>query len=76
MILDHAHPISPWVIKWLILYLFFISGMKITFVLLRPTAFNVYKYLICIAALLFNSYAANLINFAASTSAFADKILL
>ena len=55
MILDHAHPISPWVIKWLILYLFFISGMKITFVLLRPTAFNVYKYLICIAALLFNS---------------------
>ncbi len=41
--------INPWVIKWFILYLFFIWGMKITFVLLLPTDFKVYKDLICIA---------------------------
>jgi len=50
--------------------------MKITFVLLLLTVLSVYKYLICIAAFEFNSSAASLINFADSTSAFADIILL
>lgn len=50
--------------------------MKITFVLLLPTYFKVSKYLICMAALLFNSSAAILINLAESTSALAEIILL
>lgn len=33
----------PWVMRWLILSLFFSSGMKITFVLLLPTCFSVYR---------------------------------
>lgn len=67
---------SPWVMRWLTLSLFFISGMKMTLVLLRPTCFKVYKYLICMAALLFSSSAASLISLADSTSALADMILL
>lgn len=47
-----------------------------TLVLLFPTVFNVSKYLICIAAFEFNYYAACLISFADSTSAFAEIILL
>jgi hypothetical protein len=31
----------PWVMRWFIRSLFFISGMKITFVLARPTCFSV-----------------------------------
>lgn len=50
--------------------------MKITFVLLFDTVFNVSKYLICIAAFEFSSSAACLISFADSTSALADMILL
>ena len=68
--------IKPWVIKCCILSLFFISGMKITFVLLLPTVFRVSKYLICIAAFEFSSSAACLISLADSTSAFAERILL
>lgn len=59
-----------------ILSLFFISGINMTFVLLLPTVFKVYRYLICIAALELSSYAACLINLADSTSAFAEIILL
>lgn len=66
----------PCVIRWLILSLFFMSGMKITLVLLLPTCFRVYKYRICIAALLLSSSAAILISLAASTSARAEIILL
>jgi hypothetical protein len=47
-----------------------------TFVLLLLTIFNVYKYLICIADLVFSSSAASLINFADYTSARAEIILL
>ena len=47
-------PMRPWVMRWLILSLFFMSGMKTTFVLALPTAFRVYRYRICIAALLFS----------------------
>lgn len=57
-------------------YLFFISGMKITFVLLLPTCFKVSRYLICIAALVLSSSAASLISLADSTSARAEMILL
>lgn len=56
--------IKPWVIKCCILCLFFISGMKITLVLLLPTVLRVSKYLICIAALELSSSAASLINLA------------
>jgi len=47
-----------------------------TLVLLLPICLRVYRYLICMAALELSSSAANLINLAASTSAFADMILL
>lgn len=62
--------------RWLMRSLFFISGMKITFVLLRPTCFRVYRYRICMAAFEFSSSAAILISLADSTSAFAEMILL
>lgn len=68
--------INPWVIRWLIRSLFFISGMKMTFVLLRPTCLRVSRYLICMAAFVFSSSAAILISFADSTSALAEMILL
>ena len=71
---DHA--MSPCVMRWLILSLFFISGMKITRVLLFPICFSVSRYRICMAAFEFSSSAARRISFAASTSACADMILL
>lgn len=67
---------SPCVTRWLMRSLFFISGIKITFVLLLPTCFKVSRYLICIAALVLSSSAASLINLADSTSARAEMILL
>lgn len=68
--------IKPWVIKWFTLYLFFMSGIKMTFVLLRPTCLRVYRYLICMADFVFSSSAASLINLADYTSALAEIILL
>ncbi len=50
--------------------------MKMTLVLLFETVFRVSKYLICMAAFVFNSSAACLMSFADSTSAFAEMILL
>ena len=47
-----------------------------TFVLLLPTIFKVYRNLICIADLVLSSSAAFLINLADSTSARAEIILL
>ena len=62
--------------RWLTLSLFFMSGMKMTLVLLLPTCLRVSKYLICMAALLLSSSAAKRINLADSTSARAEMILL
>lgn len=62
--------------RWFILYLFFISGMKITLVLLLPTDLSVSRYLICIADLVLSCYAACLISLADYTSALAEIILL
>ncbi len=68
--------IRPCVTRWFMRYLFFISGMKITFVLLLPTCFKVSRYRICIAALVLSSSAASLISLADYTSALAEMILL